>query len=234
MTNDIIKPLANALALTAIALSLGACASDQSQVQTLPAVTVSQTGPCCGPITPAARNILKVLDDSDVENLWSKHRHVNWETGVPEEPADYKGREAATHCSAFAAAMGERLDVYMLRPPYHAQELLANAQTAWFGSTSGRKVGWTSVDTPEQAQTLANMGKLVVVSYQSPDPHHAGHIGIVRASDRTEAEIRESGVLMSQSGERNYFRVSEKAAFKWHPGAWPGGVKYFAHDVPAQ
>ena len=122
----------------------------------------------------------------------------------------------------------------MLRPPYHAQELLANAQTAWFGSTSGRKVGWTSVDTPEQAQTLANMGKLVVVSYQSPDPHHAGHIGIVRASDRTEAEIRESGVLMSQSGERNYFRVSEKAAFKWHPGAWPGGVKYFAHDVPAQ
>lgn len=192
MTNDITKPLANAVALSVLALSLGACALDesQSQVQTPPAVTVSQTGPCCGPITPAARNILKVLDESDVENLWSKHRHVNWETGVPDEPADYKGREADTHCSALAAAMGERVGVYMLRPPGHAQELLANAQTAWFDSTRGRKAGWYSVDTPEQAQALANMGKLVVVSYQSPDPHHSGHIGIVRASDRTEAQIR--------------------------------------------
>jgi hypothetical protein len=39
---------------------------------------------------------------------------------------------------------------------------------------------------------------------------------------------------MTQSGEHNYFRVPERAAFKWHPGAWPSGVKYFAHDVPAQ
>lgn len=234
MASDIIKLLVNAVALTALALSPGACAAGQSQAQTLLPATVSQTGPCCGPITPAARNILKVLDDSDVENLWSKHRHVNWETGVPDEPADYKGREADTHCSAFAAAMGERLHVYMLRPPDHAQELLANAQTAWFGSTWGRKAGWYSVDTPEQAQALANTGRLVVVSYPSPDPHHAGHIGIVRASDRSEAQIREGGVLMTQSGEHNYFRVSEKAAFKSHPGAWPNGVKYFAHDVPAQ
>jgi len=60
MTSDITKPLENAVALIALALMLGACASDQSpsQVQNLPAVTVSQTGPCCGPITPAARNIL--------------------------------------------------------------------------------------------------------------------------------------------------------------------------------
>jgi hypothetical protein len=234
MTNAITKPLANAVALTALASSLGACASDQSHAQTLPPVRVSQTGPCCGPVTPAARNVLMVLDGSDVENLWSKHRHVNWETGVPDEPADYKGREADTHCSAFAAAMGERVGVYMLRPPYHAQELLANAQTAWFDSAEGRKAGWYSVDTPEQAQALANMGMLVVVSYESPDRHHSGHIGIVRASDRTEAQIRESGVLMTQSGEHNYFRVSEKAAFKWHPGAWPTGVKYFAHDVPTR
>jgi hypothetical protein len=37
-----------------------------------------------------------------------------------------------------------------------------------------------------------------------------------------------------QAGEHNFFRVSEKEAFKWNPGAWPSGVKYFAHDVRAQ
>ncbi|MEO6973031.1 MAG: hypothetical protein ABI135_06400 [Rhodoferax sp.] len=233
MEGHIIRSLAGALSATALAGTLGACAADQVGGQVPAPVTVSETGPCCGPVTPAGRHLLQVLDDSDVEHLWAKHRHVNWETGVPDRPAGYKGYEADTHCSAFAAAIGERLGVYMLRPPDHAQELLANAQAAWFGSVAGGEAGWRKVGTPEQAQVLANQGELVVVSYQSPDPHHSGHIGIVRPdARRTLEQIQENGVMMTQSGDRNYLCISAKAAFKWHRGAWPDGVKYFAYKTP--
>ena len=234
MTNNIARSVAGAFGAAAMALTFGACASEQAGVRAPLSATMSEATPCCGPVTPAGRRILSVLDASDVEHLWAKHRHVNWETGAPDRPADYKGHEAATHCSAFAAAMGERLGVYLLRPPAHAQELLANAQTAWFGSMPGRSAGWYPVDTPEQAQALANQGKLVVVSYPSPDPHRAGHIGIVRPdARRTLEQITENGVMITQAGDRNDLRISERQAFRWHRGAWPGGVKYFAHEVPA-
>jgi hypothetical protein len=229
--------LHKALSITGITIvvALAGCASDPvpaSPVTHAPPVAISETGPCCGPITPAAKRILHVLDTSNVEQLWAKHRHIDWETGVPDAPDHYQGRDAATHCSAFAAAMGWRLGVYMLRPPEHPQQLLANAQTAWFGSAQGRDAGWYPLDSPEQAQVIANQGKLVVVAYPSPQPHRAGHIGIVRPSLRTEAQIQESGVEMTQSGDHNALRISEKTAFRSHPDAWPNHVRYFAHDLP--
>lgn len=192
----------------------------------------SQAAPCCGTLNPAATHLLKLLNDSDVEERWQSGRHIDWETGEPDKPADYVGRETKTHCSAFVAAIGERLGVYVLRPPEHAQELLANAQTAWFSSAKGIAAGWYRVDTPRQAQMLANHGKLVVVSFQANDPHRPGHIGIVRPdARRTQQELDDDGVWMTQAGETNYLRVSERTAFKHHPGAWPDGVQYFAHDI---
>src|ERR1700710_1307097 len=83
---------------------------------------------CCGPISAAGQRLLGVLDASNVESLWLAHEHVNWETGEPDKDADYEGPGKATHCSAFAAAIGKRVGVYMLRPPDHGQILLANAQ----------------------------------------------------------------------------------------------------------
>lgn len=193
----------------------------------------SETGPCCGQLSPSALHILQILNDTHVEELWQSGRHINWETGEPDRPLGYLGPETKTHCSAFAAAVGERLGVYMLRPPQHAQELLANAQTSWFDSEQGREAGWYRVDTPERAQAFANHGKLVVVSYASSDPHRPGHIGIVRPdARRTLKEIQNDGVFMTQAGETNYLRVSERTAFKHHTGAWPDGVRYFAHDIP--
>lgn len=233
MRNNVVRSLLKAFAVAVTAAALSACAFDQTGGRASSPAAVSDVSPCCGAVTPAARRVLGVLDASDVEHLWAKRRHVNWETGVPDRPADYKGHEAATHCSAFAAAMGERLGVYLLRPPEHSQELLANAQVAWLGSARGRSAGWYSVSTPQQAQALANQGELVVASYQSPDPHRAGHIGIVRPDAvRTPEQIKESGVMITQAGERNYLRVSERAAFRGHRGAWPGDVQYFAHEVP--
>src|SRR5438445_12263218 len=78
--------------------------------------------------------VLVRLRRMNVESLWLAHEHVNWETGEPDKGEDYTGPGRSTHCSAFAAAVGKRLGVYMLRPPEHGQILLANAQAAWFRS----------------------------------------------------------------------------------------------------
>lgn len=222
---------------------LTACASgrpaDAPALPPVAAETISTTGPCCGPVTADAQHILDILNASNVEHLWQKSTHVAWDTGEPDmSPSD----EAAfariyrtdTHCSAYGAAIAQRLGIYMLRPPEHRQTFLASAQTAWFGSHAGAKAGWYEVTTPQQAQALANGGKLVVVSFASPDPtRRPGHLAIVRPdAARTLAQIQDSGLILTQAGNHNHNRISEKAAFRGHPGAWPQGVKYFAHDLP--
>jgi hypothetical protein len=238
MTNNI-KSAVCAVSIAMLATLLGACATaDQQPVKVPPPATISGTGPCCGPITPNAQRVLDVLNASDVEHLWQKSTHVAWDTGAPDmspsdEAAFARVDRTDTHCSAYAAAIGQRLGVYMLRPPEHRQTFLASAQVAWFSSHWGRNAGWYEVTTPEQAQALANAGKLVVASYPAPDPdHHPGHIAIVRPdAHRTLDQIHESGLVLTQAGDRNYNRITERAAFKWHPGAWPTGVQYFAHET---
>ena len=186
---------------------------------------------CCGPISAEGRRLLAVLDGTSVESRWLAHEHVNWETGEPDKDADYEGPGRATHCSAFAAAVGKGLDVYMLRPPEHGQILLANAQAAWFSSAGGRQNGWREVKTAKEAQTLANGGNLVTVVYENPDPHKAGHIAIVRPAARAERLLEENGPEITQAGERNYVKTSTKVGFEHHPGAWPDGVRYYAHAL---
>jgi len=205
-----------------------------AQAQTAPATATVESTPCCGPVTAEGQRVLKVLDDSDVEHLWLNHRHVNWQTGEPDEPENYAGHGNHSHCSAFAAAIGQRLNIYMLRPPEHSQILLASAQTQWFGSASGKDAGWIAVHSAEQAQTLANRGHLVVISYESPNVHKPGHIVIIRPSLISAQTLSEQGPDIIQAGDKNYLTQNAKAAFKWHAAAWPNDIKYFAHAVPAQ
>ncbi len=121
------------------------------------AIAASPAEPsCCGPITDPGRRLLSVLDGMNVESLWLAHQHVNWETGEPDKGEDYTGPGRSTHCSAFAAAVGKRLGVYMLRPPEHGQILLANAQAEWFRSPAARQGGWQPVKDAHDAQLLAN------------------------------------------------------------------------------
>ncbi len=196
------------------------------------AVAASPAQPsCCGAISAAGRRVLDVLDATNVESLWLAHEHVDWETGEPDKDADYEGPGKATHCSAFAAAIGKRLGVYMLRPPEHGQILLANAQAAWFHSTGGQQGGWREVKTAKDAQSLANAGNLVAIVYENPDPHKPGHIAIVRPAVRSERLLDENGPEITQAGERNYLKTSTKVGFEHHPGAWPDGVRYYAHAI---
>jgi hypothetical protein len=167
----------------------------------------------------------------NVEALWLAHEHVNWETGEPDRGADYSGPAQSTHCSAFAAAVGKRLGVYMLRPPEHGQVLLSNAQADWFSAAEGRQAGWRELSSAREAQAFANRGGLVVMVYQSPDPHRPGHIAIVRPAERPEHLLEENGPEITQAGTKNYVKTSAKVGFLHHPGAWPDAVRYYAHAV---
>lgn len=186
---------------------------------------------CCGPVTAEGSRLLAVLEGMNVESLWLAHEHINWETGEPDKGEDYTGPGRSTHCSAFAAAAGKRLGVYMLRPPEHGQILLANAQAAWFRSAAGIQAGWRAVRDAHDAQSLANRGNLVVVVYESPDAHRPGHIAIVRPAHRPVRLLEENGPEIIQAGQRNHVKTSTKVGFLAHPGAWPGGVVYYAHAV---
>jgi len=186
---------------------------------------------CCGPVSAQGRRLETVLDGMNVESLWLAHEHVNWETGEPDKDADYAGPGRSTHCSAFAAAVGKQLGIYMLRPPEHGQILLANAQAEWFRGLGGRQNGWRDVRTAQEAQSLANQGDLVVVVYESPDPHRPGHVAIVRPAHRLERLLEQNGPEITQAGQKNYLKTSTKVGFQAHPGAWPDGVKYYAHTI---
>lgn len=190
--------------------------------------------PCCGPITPAGAHLTQVLDGMDVEHRWLAHEHVDWETGLEDRAADGPGPDRATHCSAFAAAVGLRLGVYMLRPPEHGQTLLASAQTRWFDTAAGVAAGWRPVASMADAQTLANQGRLVTISYANPDRHRPGHIVIVRPSMKSAEALAVEGPQVIQAATRNKVSYPAARSFGAHRGAWSEGlVRVFAHEVAA-
>jgi hypothetical protein len=189
---------------------------------------------CCGAITPDGYRLAEMIDSMDVENNWLAHEHVDWETGKADRPADYVGHDKATHCSAFAAAVGERLHVYMLRPPDHPQTFLASAQAEWFHERSGVSEGWLPLVGPgheQRAQELANQGNLAVIVYESPDPHKPGHIAIVRPSEKSAEALQQEGPQIAQAGAKNHNSSIAALSFTHHPGAWPDGVRYYWHRV---
>jgi len=185
--------------------------------------------PCCGPVTPAGERLAATLDSMNVESLWLAGKHVNWETGETDKGTDYEGPGNHSHCSAFVAAAAKRLGVYLLRPPEHGQLLLANAQADWLVSEAGSQAGWRSVADMREAQRLANQGYIVLALYQNPDRHVPGHIAIVRPSVKSAATLEENGPEMIQAGEHNYTKISARVGFEHHPGAWPDGIRYYAH-----
>jgi hypothetical protein len=208
----------------------------QQTRQTQPPATAASaaTTSCCGAITPEGHRLEALIDSMDVEHLWLAHEHVNWETGEPDKDVDYDGPGRSTHCSAFAAALAERLNVYMLRPPEHGQILLASAQARWFHDPQGVNDGWKELqgaDHERWAQELANQGNLVGIVYESPDPHRPGHIVIVRPSEKSTDALHKDGPQITQAGTNNHASSIAARSFTSHPGAWPNGVRYYWHFV---
>lgn len=188
--------------------------------------------PCCGPITPAGHRLAIALDRSGVDHLWQPHIHILWRTGMP-DPARAGRSPKATHCSAFAAAFAANLGLYLLRPPAHGQNLLANAQFRWLAG-AGAGQGWRPVGFVA-AQTLANRGWLVLATYENPDPHRPGHIAVIRPSRKSMALLIAHGPQEAQAGGINRVSTYVARGFHFHPGAWqPGGtgaIRFYAHKV---
>jgi hypothetical protein len=187
---------------------------------------------CCGPVTAAGDHLSDVLDSMNVESLWLVHEHVNWETGEPDRGPNYTGPGTHTHCSAFAAAAAKKFGIYLLRPPEHGQILLANAQYDWLASDAGGQAGWHAVSGMREAQRLANEGNFVLAVFQSPDAHAPGHVAILRPSKRSMDTLLADGPEVIQAGQHNHNKINTRIAFEHHPGAFPDGIRYYAHTMP--
>jgi hypothetical protein len=194
------------------------------------------------PITPAGQRLAALLDGMNVEGLWQHGYHVDWRTGVAEgSPETTPG--AHTHCSAFAAAVAERLGIYLLRPPEHGQNFLADAQERWLNSPAAN--GWNRIGrvadpgSSLRAVALANQGKLVVAIYFEPPlqtiagpKEESGHIAIVRPSEKSPALIESEGPDEIQAGLYNHRLVALRDGFRSHKSAWAtGAIEYFWHDA---
>jgi hypothetical protein len=172
-----------------------------------------------------------------VESRWQSGHHITWTTGQ-QDRADGVAPETASHCSAFVAAVALALDLYVLRPPNHSQELLTNHQYAWLngkeypGAPNAQASNWQALGLSggpgvlAQAVSRANAGQLVLAAFASADPHKPGHICIMRP--QVWSEDSGSPPLVMSAGTRNYPSIDMKTAFAQHAGAWPSAVGLFS------
>ena len=167
-------------------------------------------------MTDCGRQLKSFYLGMDVLHKWQSGQHINWQTGEPDDPDAVSG--IRTHCSAFVAAACERRGVYILRPPEHKQELLANAQFRWLNSGRSRDFGWHALtkNILYEAQKMADEGYLVVACAQNPDPHKPGHIAVVMPADLSSEQIRQNGPLLIQSSTKNSVDAWFRDAFRHH------------------
>jgi hypothetical protein len=201
----------------------------QAPIVEAPPAAAPVTAPCCGVITPDGQRLIATLDGMDVEHHWLANEHVNWKTGRSGHDGELIPGD--THCSAFAAAVSLRLHVYLLRQPEHRSLYLASAQGRWLASERGQEEGWVNVDAAE-AQRRANLGEFVVVNYATPNPRAHGHIAVIRPSEKTAGQFAQEGPEVTEAGGHNHNDWIAAKSFGSHPGAWPDGVRYYAHKVP--
>jgi hypothetical protein len=216
------KPILRGMLPFCLLAALLSCFTALAQTPPAPA---PQPTSCCGPITPAGQHLLQVLDSMDVEHLWIASHKVEWRTGFP------RSGKGGTHCSAFAAAVGERLGIYMLRPPEHEQLYLASAQGRWFEGEHAARDGWKPVTSAQDAQSLANQGNLVVIVFTNPDPHEHGHIAIVRPAIKSSEALAAEGPQTIQAGLHNFANGNALQSFSVHK-AWPDNVHMYTHSIP--
>ena len=171
-------------------------------------------------ITHCGQSLKTVYLNMDVLHRWQSGEHIDWETGLPDNPDAITGIK--THCSAFVAAACENKNVYILRPPEHRQELLANAQYDWLNSSKSKNSGWHPIkeNVLYKAQKKANDGYLVVVCAQNPDRHKPGHIALVMPSDLTLGQLHQLGPVLIQASTKNAVDARFRNAFRRHIRDW--------------
>lgn len=187
-------------------------------------------------ITAGGQKLKEAYLAMNVENLWIAEHQVNWETGEPDMPESTHGNK--THCSAFIAATCKKLGIYILRPPEHGQVLLANAQEDWLSSAAGKSAGWKPLtdndDLYENAQQLANSGKIVVAIYKNTDEKKPGHAALVMPDERSIKRLAAEGPEIIMAGTHNHNNISLKNGFHSHIEEWPEhAIKFFVYTGQA-
>ena len=187
-------------------------------------------------ISAEGKILLQNYLSMNVENLWIAGHHINWITGVPDRDNAKAGTR--THCSAFVAAACKNQNIYILRPPEHAQVLLANAQYKWLQSSNAISMGWqpvtggSSADVYYSAQRYANKGFVVVAVYQNPISKKPGHIAIVRPDLVSTQQISDNGPSLIMASTNNYDLISLKMGFKSHITQWPeSAILFYYNDI---
>lgn len=171
-------------------------------------------------ITNCGKQLKSFYLSMDVLHKWQAGQHINWQTGEPDDPNAVSG--IRTHCSAFVAAACERRGIYLLRPPEHRQELLANAQVKWLTSDQAKDFGWHPIteNILSEAQRMADEGYMVVVCAQNPDPHKPGHIALVMPAALSQSQLQQGGPLLIQSSTKNSVDALFRNAFHHHIADW--------------
>jgi hypothetical protein len=182
----------------------------------------------------AGYKLRKFYLDQHVDSLWITGHHVNWETGVPDNPN--ATIDIGSHCSAFVASVCKQKGIYILRPPAHDTELLANAQYNWLHSADAIKKGWKQIsqNRMETAQRLADSGVIVVATFKNQNPKWSGHIAFVIPAEITTDSIAASGPMMIQAGRINSNSIPLKKGFGRHLKNWPPLAKeiyFFYNDI---
>ncbi len=214
--NNLVVNSPGTYAITASASGIGAGLS--------PATTNSlEIGPT-NAIGEAGQALSDFLDTLWVEQYWKKGVSVNWLTGAEGGSGPNMTEGKGTHCSAFAAGAAAALGVYLLRPPEEKDINLANKQADWLRTNPA---GWYPVPAITNAQHLANAGTLVVASCK--ETTGSGHIAVLRATTRSDADVLAYGPQECQSGVNNYNSTNVTAGFDQHPGAYPDRILYYAH-----
>lgn len=184
------------------------------------------------PIDKYGKELQSFYLSLDVENLWLAGSHINWETGVADNPNATNG--IATHCSAFAAAACKKLDIYLLRPPEHKQVLLANAQYNWLSTKAAADAGWQLVvgnNLYEAVQTLANKGFVVLAICKNPISNKPGHVALVTPTEISTTNLVDAGPIVIMAGTHNHNSVALNAGFKSHITEWPEHVITFYYNT---
>ena len=163
-------------------------------------------------VTSAGNDLAALLDSLNVGSKWQKGIHIAWFSGEPNNPV--AKFETATHCSAFAAAVAERLGVPILHPPVHAQNLLASPQHRWL-ENEGQQFGWRMATDFVDLQTSANQGKLALISKESLVVSSPGHIAVVRPNTVYNLTfLQQNGPQVAQSGSTNSPNITASISFK--------------------
>jgi len=184
-------------------------------------------------VSPCGQKLKSFYLNMDVLHKWLSGQHIDWRTGVPDDPDAVSG--IRTHCSAFVAAACERLGIYILRPPEHRQELLANAQFSWLNSKDAGSAGWHLIERNVlyEAQKMADQGYIVVACAQNPDRHKPGHIALVMPSDRSAGALQENGPILIQASGNNSVDQSFRDSFRHHIPDWDSPtdqVRFFYNE----